>query len=197
MQRRMFRSELQQVIGTSDEFVIIFGMIVLYLLYRNQHDPIVSSRVGMVIIGIILVSVFKNMSVIVYMGVTGTYKDIRDWIHRKTGHRKKKRARIRLEKADRIEKQRAREEEDEILRLGRVPTPPRETQVPESSKAIIVKPKRKYIKKSSSLDSSKSKKRKKLNIESDLKAEDLMPISSQESVSDIDSPTKPKKLPKK
>lgn len=53
MQRRMFRSELQQVIGTSDEFVIIFGMVLLFLLYRNQKDPQASSRLGMAIVGII------------------------------------------------------------------------------------------------------------------------------------------------
>ena len=43
---RPFKSELQQVIVVSDEFTIIFGLLLLYFLYQNQDDIKTRARIG-------------------------------------------------------------------------------------------------------------------------------------------------------
>ena len=43
---RPFKSELQQVIVVSDEFTIIFGLLLLYFIYQNQGDTKTRARIG-------------------------------------------------------------------------------------------------------------------------------------------------------
>ena len=43
---RPFKSELQQVIVVSDEFTIIFGLLLLYFLHRKQGDIKTSAKLG-------------------------------------------------------------------------------------------------------------------------------------------------------
>ena len=51
---RPFRSELQEVIVVTDELAIIAELILLYLLYKNQHEIEKSARIGM--LGYFLIS---------------------------------------------------------------------------------------------------------------------------------------------
>ena len=88
---RPFKSELQQVIAVSDEFVIVFGIILLYFLWRNQTDIGKSSRIGMGIIATVVISMIKNMGVIIYISITRSYKKFRKWVHKKLGVKEYKR----------------------------------------------------------------------------------------------------------
>ena len=79
---RPFKSELQQVITVSDEFIIIFGVIILYFLWRNQHNVSRSNRFGFAIVGIVVFSLLKNLGVIIYLSITGMYVRFRTWVHK-------------------------------------------------------------------------------------------------------------------
>jgi hypothetical protein len=113
-----FKDELQQVIAASDEFVIIFGMIALYMLWMNQENTAFTKKMGFIIIGIILASIVKNMSVIIYKMITSAYGKFKKWAHKKLGHEKNKRRRLRKEARVRAEKERIRKEEDDLLTYG-------------------------------------------------------------------------------
>jgi hypothetical protein len=52
-----FKSELQQVVASSDEFTIVFGMIALYIMWRNENNPAALKKIGWLIIGIIVRSI--------------------------------------------------------------------------------------------------------------------------------------------
>ena len=93
-------------------------MVALYLLYRNQGDPEASQKVALVIIGIIALSLCKNFSVIFYNGITSLYKDIRKWFHRKTGHKRRRRARLLKEAREWYEKEKKRLYDKDILKYG-------------------------------------------------------------------------------
>ena len=93
---RPFKSELQQVIAVSDEFVIVFGIILLYFLWRNQTNIGKSSRIGMGIIATIVLSMIKNMGVIIYISITQSYKNFREWLHIKLGVKERKRKQRKL-----------------------------------------------------------------------------------------------------
>ena len=90
---RPFKSELQQVIVVSDEFTIIFGLILLYFIYRNQGNIKTRARlgnlysfnhkVGMGIVSVIWLSFIKNIGIIVYIFITKSYIKFRNWAHRK------------------------------------------------------------------------------------------------------------------
>ena len=60
---RPFKSELQQVIAVSDEFILVFSIILLYFLWRNQDNLEKSNKIGMGIISTIVISLIKNMGV--------------------------------------------------------------------------------------------------------------------------------------
>ena len=112
---RPFRSELQQVISVSDEFVIVFGIILLYFLWRNQHDVNTSSKIGMAIITVILISMIKNMGIISYISITNSYKKFRKWAHKKLmvkTHERKKRRKDRRKRRETLKQE---QEEKEII----------------------------------------------------------------------------------
>jgi hypothetical protein len=113
-----FKDELQQVIAASDEFVIIFGMIALYMMWMNQENTTFTKKMGFLVIGIILASIVKNMSVIFYKTITGAYGKFKKWAHKKLGHEKNKRRRLRREAKVKAEKARIRKEEDDLLTYG-------------------------------------------------------------------------------
>jgi hypothetical protein len=115
---RPFKSELQQVICASDEFTIIFGMFILYFLYYKQEEPVMSKRLGMALIGIVALSIVKNLSVIITLAVRDSYLKFRNWFHKKTGHAVKKKIRLEKEAKQRAEKEKILKEEEDLLRNG-------------------------------------------------------------------------------
>lgn len=117
---RPFKSELQEVIAVTDEFTIIFGLILLYFLYLNQENLDTSQKLGMTIVGILVMSMIKNMSVIFYLSITGTYKKIRSWVHKKLKIEEVRREKRRLARRKiRQEKEKA-EEMKKVLELIRM-----------------------------------------------------------------------------
>jgi hypothetical protein len=45
------------VVASSDEFTIVFGMIALYIMWRNENNPAALKKIGWLIIGIIVRSI--------------------------------------------------------------------------------------------------------------------------------------------
>ena len=92
---RPFRSELQEIIVVSDEITVIVEIIFLFLLFKDQHDIEKSARIGivylfsnllrigMVIWAVILWSLVKNFTIIIYLSVTKSYIRLRNWFHGK------------------------------------------------------------------------------------------------------------------
>ena len=100
---RPFRSELQQIIIVSDEFTIIFGICLLYFLWKNQHNIVKSNRIGLGIITVIVLSMVKNMTVIIILSIRNVYTKFRTWVHKKLDVAKYKRNQRRIERRKRRE----------------------------------------------------------------------------------------------
>jgi len=111
-----FKFELQQVIWTSDEFTIVFGLWFLILLFKYQTDQNTSLKLSFVIIGVISASLFKNLSVIFYNLIIDAYRKIRKIIRNKIDYTKNKKERLRKEVEDRKEKERIAKENKLLLK---------------------------------------------------------------------------------
>lgn len=111
---RPFKSELMQVVAASDEFVLVAGLVLLYFLYKNQYDLKKSNQIGLIIIGCIALSLFKNFGVIIFLSITNTYKNFRKWFHKKIGVKKAQRQQRRIDRHKRRE-QAAKEKEEQDL----------------------------------------------------------------------------------
>lgn len=83
MAAKPFKEELQQLVVCSDEFTIIFGMILLFCMYIFNDDEYKKTMLSYGIIGVIAASLAKNVVIIVYLNVTKSYKKLRSLIHRK------------------------------------------------------------------------------------------------------------------
>jgi hypothetical protein len=120
---RPFKSELQEVIGVTDEFTIVFGLILIYFLYLNQDNIDTSKKLGFSIMGILVLSIFKNMSVIFYISITGSYKSFKNWVHKKLKIEQTKREKRRLERR-KIREQKEKVEEQkralDTIYMGRL-----------------------------------------------------------------------------
>jgi hypothetical protein len=120
---RPFKSELQEVIGVTDEFTIIFGLILIYFLYLNQEDVEISQKLGFAILSILALTTFKNLSIIFYISITGTYKSFKNWVHKKLKIEETKREKRRLERR-KIREQKKKEEEQkkalDAIYMGRL-----------------------------------------------------------------------------
>ena len=112
---RPFKSELQQVIAVSDEFILVIGIVLLYFLWQNQDNLEKSNKIGMGIIGIIVLSLIKNMGVIIFMSTISLYKKFRAWAHKKLGMEKHLRRQRRLELRNRREKVNQEKHEKELI----------------------------------------------------------------------------------
>ena len=99
-----FKSELQQVINTGDEFIIVFGLILLYLLYRRQSDIEYWVKISWMIIAVVAFSLFKSVLIIVSIIIKTCYKKLKYWIRKKLDYQKwmklkyKHNLKIKLEK---------------------------------------------------------------------------------------------------
>ena len=114
---RPFKLELQQVIVASDEFTIIFGMVLLYSMYYYQNEPKINLKLGAGIIAIVAVSLIKNILVIVGLTIKRSYISLRTWFHTKYNI-KKQRRRLRREARERAEKERKEKEDQDLLEYG-------------------------------------------------------------------------------
>ena len=72
-----FKTELQQVIWASDEFTIFFGLVAIFILYKNQLDPTTSLKLSFVIIGVISGSLTKNIIIIISQATLEAYNKIK------------------------------------------------------------------------------------------------------------------------
>ena len=112
---RPFKSELQQVIAVSDEFILVIGIVLLYFLWRNQDNLQKSNKIGMGIISIIVLSIIKNMGVIICISIISLYRKFRAWVHKKLGMEKHLRRQRRLERKKRREKIKQEQNEKELI----------------------------------------------------------------------------------
>ena len=101
------------MIVVSDEFTIIFGTALLVALYYYQDDPVKSFNLGMIIIGVVVCSLLKNISIILYIAVRDSYLKFRAWIHKKlnTPQRKKERLKRELKAERKKHKEEAKQNE--------------------------------------------------------------------------------------
>lgn len=72
-------------------------MFALYMMWRNNDNQEATFKIGLVLVAIILISLFKNMGIIIYQMITNSYGKFKNWIHKKTGHHQKKKLRLRKE----------------------------------------------------------------------------------------------------
>ncbi|CAI2385481.1 unnamed protein product [Moneuplotes crassus] len=114
MRIRPFKSELQQVICVSDEFAIVFSIIILFCLYRYQQDYDNSRKIAFLLVGVIALSILKNLSVIIYTVIKSSYGRLKQYIHKKVRHNKNRKKRIRKERKENQEKE-LKKREEEIL----------------------------------------------------------------------------------
>ena len=80
---RPFKSELQQVIVVTDEFTIIIGLIFLFFMFRHQDSIFKSLKITYMILGVICLSLIKNIGTIFYLTITSSYIKFRQWLHKK------------------------------------------------------------------------------------------------------------------
>lgn len=83
MKFRPFRSELQQVVAVTDEMTIVFGLILIYMLYLNQDDVDNSQSMAMLIVGVIVMSLIKNLGLMLLLSIKSSYLKFRAWAHKK------------------------------------------------------------------------------------------------------------------
>ena len=98
MKMRPFKSELQQVIVVSDEFVLIFGIALLFALYFKQYEADPAYKICLCIIGVVVLSFVKNLSVIIVLAVRSAYCKFRTWVHKKLGADEQRRLRLKRER---------------------------------------------------------------------------------------------------
>ena len=103
---RPFKSELQQVVVVSDEFVVIGGVALLYVLYHYQYDPQAAYQISVAIISVILVSFVKNICIIMFLSIRKYYIKFKNWVHKKYNVPELKRQRLIKELETFREKQR-------------------------------------------------------------------------------------------
>ncbi|CAI2381883.1 unnamed protein product [Moneuplotes crassus] len=115
---RPFKSELQQVICVSDEFTIVFGVIVLYNMYRNQANVGTNKKLAFLLIGVILASLLKNLTTIIYISIKNGYLKCRNSIRKRIKHDEKKKKRLKKEALEKLEKLRKQREEQDLLENG-------------------------------------------------------------------------------
>ncbi|CAI2376366.1 unnamed protein product [Moneuplotes crassus] len=118
MKVRPFKEELQQVICVSDEFTIVFGVIVLYNMYRNQANVDTNKKLAFLLIGVILVSLLKNFTAIFYISIKNGYLKCRNSIRKRIKHDEKKKKRLKKEALKKLEKLRKQREEQDLLENG-------------------------------------------------------------------------------
>ena len=108
---RPFKSELQQVVVVSDEFVVIGGVALLYVLYHYQYDPQAAYQISVAIISVILVSFVKNICIIMFLSIRKYYIKFKNWVHKKYNVPELKRQRLIKELETFREKQRQQQSE--------------------------------------------------------------------------------------
>ena len=112
---RPFKSELQQVIAVSDEFILVFSIILIYFLWQNQDNLEKSNKIGMGIISTIVISLIKNMGVIIYVSMISMYRKFRAYMHKRLGMEKYLRRQRRIERRKRRENLKQVQEEKELI----------------------------------------------------------------------------------
>ena len=90
-------------------------MIVMFLMYRSADDIELLKRYGLVIIGIIAISVIKNLSIIIIIAVRSNYIKLRGWVHKKVDHEKNKAERLAKERVVKLRKIAEKKEYDRIM----------------------------------------------------------------------------------
>ena len=115
IKQKPFMSQLQQVIAVSDEFTIIFGVLLLYWMYTSNGDLSKMNMIAFAIIGTVVLSLFKNMTIIVYKSITQSYSRFREWWFKKFKVRRLRRQRINKEKAEKEKQEKEKEELSKIL----------------------------------------------------------------------------------
>ena len=90
--------------------------IVLYFLFYRQDDPVASYRLGLIIIGIIVASMLKNLSVIFFISIKSSYIKFRTWVHKKINHTERRKQRLKEEAIKRAKKEAKLKREEELLR---------------------------------------------------------------------------------
>jgi len=108
---RPFKSEIQQVVVVSDEFVVVGGVALLYTLYHYQYDSTIAYQISVAIISVILLSFVKNICIIMFLAIKKNYIKLRTWIHTKYNVPELKRQRLIREA---ILKQKKRLEQAEL-----------------------------------------------------------------------------------
>lgn len=136
---RPFKSELQQVIGVTDEFTLIFGMILLYWLFKNQYNIQKSQQIGLIIVGVVVLSICKNMGVIFYITITNAYTKIKKMIQKKLKIKDKMRRHRRLERRKQRkqikEEQEMKEFEDRLNKKS----PQKDLSIPQIKESEFIK----------------------------------------------------------
>ena len=115
IKQKPFMSQLQQVIAVSDEFTIIFGVLLLYWMYTSNGDLSKMNMIAFAIIGTVVLSLIKNMTIIVYKSITQSYSRFREWWFKKFKVRRLRRKRINKEKVEKEKQEKEKEELSKIL----------------------------------------------------------------------------------
>jgi len=90
----------------------------MFAMYRLGDDVVLRRRLGIVLIGIIVVSVIKNLSIIVIISVRSFYIKFRTWVHKKINHKQGERERIIKERETERLKEEEKKFDEELLRTN-------------------------------------------------------------------------------
>ena len=113
-----FDDQLMNIVVWTDEFTIIFGMVIIFGMYFNNNDDAMMLNLSYAIFGIIIVSIIKNLSITLYRSWTSIYRKWRRKIHKKINHRQRKRERLNKEKQERLKKELQEKDDEDLLMYG-------------------------------------------------------------------------------
>ena len=106
------------IVVWTDEFTIIFGMVIIFGMYFNNNDDAMMLNLSYAIFGIIIVSIIKNLTITLYRSWTSIYRKWRRKIHKKIHHKQRKRERLNKEKQERLKKELQEKDDEDLLLYG-------------------------------------------------------------------------------
>ena len=118
-----FKEDLMNIIVCTDEFTIIVGLVIIYLMYINESDSGMMLNLSYSIFGILIISIIKNISIALYNSCTRLYRKLRRKVHKKIKYKQMKRERIMKEEQERKTKELQEKDDEDMLingpRIGR------------------------------------------------------------------------------
>ena len=118
-----FKEDLMNIIVCTDEFTIIVGLVIIYLMYINESDNGMMLNLSYSIFGILIISIIKNISIALYNSCTRLYRKLRRKVHKKIKYKQMMKERIMKEDQERKTKELQEKDDEDMLingpRIGR------------------------------------------------------------------------------